>query len=143
MKSAYDVKEYLRGIRQLHLTIAAKRRQRDKLYCTVTGSAIPIKDVDVQTSVAGDRLGDTLAEVADLDKSIRDSIATLFQQQKDAALLFTKLSKPEYIAVMTDYYLNAYTWEKVADLNGYSTQAIYKIHGIALGELREIKSRVK
>ena len=131
-----DIKEYLRGIRHLYLEIEAKKRQREKLYYTVTGSGLQIKTVDVQTSVSGDRLGDTMAEVADLDRSIRQDITSLCQQQDQAATLISKLSKPEYRAVMTDYYLNAYTWERVADLNGYSVQAVYKLHGEALNELR-------
>lgn len=133
-------KEYLRSIRKLYLEIEAKKRQRERLYYTVTGSNIKIKAVDVQTSIGGDRLGDTMAEVADLDKTIREDITTLCDMQNKAMALFKTLSKPEYRAIMTDYYLNAYTWDQVAEYNGYSTQAVYKIHGIAL---QELKSRVK
>ena len=133
-------KEYLRSIRKLYLEIEAKKRQRERLYYTVTGSNIKIKAVDVQTSIGGDRLGDTMAEVADLDKTIREDITTLCDMQDKAMALFKALSKPEYRAIMTDYYLNAYTWDQVAEYNGYSTQAVYKIHGIAL---QELKSRVK
>lgn len=133
-------KEYLRSIRKLYLEIEAKKRQRERLYYTVTGSNIKIKAVDVQTSIGGDRLGDTMAEVADLDKTIREDITTLCDMQDKAMALFKTLSKPEYRAIMTDYYLNAYTWDQVAEYNGYSTQAVYKIHGIAL---QELKSRVK
>lgn len=133
-------KEYLRSIRKLYLEIEAKKRQRERLYYTVTGSNIKIKAVDVQTSIGGDRLGDTMAEVADLDKTIREDITTLCDMQDKAMALFKTLSKPEYRAIMTDYYLNAYTWDQVAKYNGYSTQAVYKIHGIAL---QELKSRVK
>lgn len=133
-------KEYLRSIRKLYLEIEAKKRQRERLYYTATGSNIKIKAVDVQTSIGGDRLGDTMAEVADLDKTIREDITTLCDMQDKAMALFKTLSKPEYRAIMTDYYLNAYTWDQVAEYNGYSTQAVYKIHGIAL---QELKSRVK
>ncbi len=133
-------KEYLQSIRKLYLEIEAKKRQRERLYYTLTGSNIKIKAVDVQTSIGGDRLGDTMAEVADLDKTIREDITTLCNMQDKAMALFKTLSKPEYRAIMTDYYLNAYTWDQVAEYNGYSTQAVYKIHGIAL---QELKSRVK
>lgn len=133
-------KEYLQSIRKLYLEIEAKKRQRERLYYTLTGSNIKIKAVDVQTSIGGDRLGDTMAEVADLDKTIREDITTLCDMQDKAMALFKTLSKPEYRAIMTDYYLNAYTWDQVAEYNGYSTQTVYKIHGIAL---QELKSRVK
>lgn len=128
-------KEYLRSIRKLYLEIEAKKRQRERLYYTVTGSNIKIKAVDVQTSIGGDRLGDTMAEVADLDKTIREDITTLCDMQDKAMALFKTLSKPEYRAIMTDYYLNAYTWDQVAEYNGYSVDNVYKMHGAALLEL--------
>lgn len=131
-------KEYLREVRKLYLEIEAKKRQRDSLYYMVTGSSIKLRAVDVQTSGIGDRLGDTMAEVADLDRSIREKIATLCKMQDTAAEVLNKLTKPEHRAIMTDYYLNALTWEQVANLNGYSTQAIYKMHGQALRELSDL-----
>lgn len=135
-RRSMNIKEYLRGIRKLYLEIEAKRRQREKLYYTVTGSGLPIKTVDVQTSVSGDKLGDTMAEVADLDRSIRYDIVSLCKQQAQASAILAQLSKPEHRAVMTDYYINAYTWERVAELNGYGIDNVYKIHGAALQELR-------
>lgn len=131
-----DIKEHLRSVRKLYLEIEAKRRQRDRLYYAVTGSNIKLREVDVQTSISGDKLGDTMAEAADLDRAIREDIRTLCKRQYDTARLFKRLSKPEYIAIMTDYYLNAYTWEKVAEINGYSLKHAEKLHGIALNELR-------
>lgn len=135
------IKEYLRSVRNLYLEIEAKRRQRERLYSLVTGSGIPIREVDVQTSISGDRLGDTMTEVADLDTSIRNDIQTLCGMQTEAAEMFAKLSKPEYRAVMADYYLNAYTWDRVAEINGYAVQHVYRLHGEALGELEENESK--
>lgn len=131
------IKEYLRGIRKLYLEIEAKKRQRERLYSLVTGSGLPIKSESVQTSIPGDRLGDTLADIADLDNEIRQKIETLCEKQKKTARMFAGLSKPEYNAIMTDYYLNAYTWNKVADMNGYDVNNVYRIHGIALRELED------
>lgn len=137
------IKEYLRSVRKLYLEIEVKERRRDRLRSIVSGSNIRMKQIDVQTSIAGDRFGDTMAEMADLDRAIEENIKTLRRMQDEAEAMFSRLSKPEYRAIMTDYYLNAYTWDKVAEYNGYSTQAVYKIHGLALLELEKMKSRVK
>ena len=133
------IKETLREVRKLYLEIEAKQRQREKLYYTVIGSNIKLKDVDVQTSISGDRLGDTMAEVADLDRSIREDLETLCNMQRMAANLFRKLSKPEHRAIMTDYYINAYTWDQVAKYNKYSVDNVYKMHGAALLELQSLQ----
>lgn len=132
-----DVKVYLQGVRGLHKAIESKKRQRESLYYTVTGSAIRLKDVDVQTSAGGDRMGDTMAAVADLDRDIQRGIKDLCNQQKQAAKIIDVLSDPRHRAILTDYYLNAYTWEKVAELNGYETRQVYRLHGEALNVLRE------
>lgn len=133
------IKEYLRSIRKLYKEIEVKRRQRERLYHTVTSSGIKLKDIDVQTSIPGDVLGDTIAEVADLDRGIREDIANLCAMQEQASKMLSTLSKPEYRAVMIDYYLNTCTWDQVAEHNGYSIQHTYRIHGEALQELEKMR----
>lgn len=132
-----DVKAYLQSIRGLQMEIEAKKRQRESLYYTVTGSAIKLKAVDVQASTPFDKMGDIMAEVADLDRDIRRGIQTLCKQQAQATRLIDTLADPRHRTILTDYYLNAYTWDKVAELNGYETRQVYRIHGEALNILRE------
>lgn len=131
-----DVKAYLRNVRKLSLEIKSKRRQRESLYYLCTGSAIRYDIPKVQTS-ADNRLEKILADVAELDKSIAASLRRLAQKQLTAIEMINSTTKPEYIAILTDYYMNAYTWEKVADLNGYSVQHTKRMHGYALNELKE------
>lgn len=131
------IKDNLRKARKLYLEIEAKKRQREKLYLMVMGSNIQIKEINVQTSLGGDKLGDTIAEVADLDQSIRERIDELIHIQREAVEIINRLDKPEHRAIMIDYYLNAYTWEQVADLSGYSVQHTLKMHGDALKELQD------
>lgn len=132
-----DIKLYLQGIRSLNKEIESKKRQRESLYYKVTGSAIHLKEIDVQTSIKADPMGNTMAAVADLDREINRAIEDLCRQQDQAAKLIGTLSDPRQRAILTDYYLNAFTWDKVADLNGYETRQIYRMHGEALNELRE------
>ena len=105
------IKDYLRSVRKLKLDIEAKKRERDTLYMTLTGTTIRPKEVDVQTSVGGDVFGDRMAIVADYDRELEEEI--------------------------TDYYINGYTWLKVAELNGYALRTVHKIHGTALKNLKE------
>ena len=64
------IKDYLRSVRKLKLDIEAKKRERDTLYMTLTGTTIRPKEVDVQTSVGGDVFGDRMAIVADYDREL-------------------------------------------------------------------------
>lgn len=133
------VKAQLREVRKLKKDIEAKKRERDTLYASVLGSGIPIKTVDVQTSTSGDVFGDRMAEIADYDKLLEEEIINLIRMQQAVNRIINTLKKPEHRAILTDYYINGYTWDRVADLNGYSTQHIYELHGEALKKLENIK----
>lgn len=130
------VKLFLRNVRKLSLEIKSKRRQRESLYYLCTGSAIRYDIPNVQTS-ADNRLEKILTEVSDLDKQIAENIRALAEMQTQAMIMINSVTKPEYIAILTDYYMNAYTWEQVADLNGYSVQHTKRMHGYALNELKD------
>lgn len=132
-----NVKPFLRNVRKLNLEIKAKKRQREGLYSLVTGSAIRYDLDRVQSSPTGDKIDRVLSEVADLDKMITGKIKELANTQKQATIMIESLDKAEYRAIMTDYYINCYAWDDVADMNGYSTSHIKKMHGYALQELKD------
>lgn len=132
-----DIKEYLRGVRKLNNEIDSMTRLRESLRYSLLGSGIPIKKTYVQESTPMDKMASTMASVADLDKEIQKRIAKLAREQKKALGIIQTLKKTEHRAILTDYYLNGYTWEQVADRNGYSIQHIYELHGMALKELRK------
>ncbi len=133
------VKAYLREVRKLKKDIEAKKCERDALYASVLGSGIQIKTVDVQVSTSEDVFGDRMAEIADYDKLLEEEIINLIRNQQETNRLINTLEKSEYRAILTDYYINGYTWDRVADLNGYSTQHIYELHGKALKILEKNK----
>jgi hypothetical protein len=128
-------KNELRSIRSLVFEIESKKRQREELYYRVAGSGIPIKTTWVQESAPGDKMAAVMSEVADLDESIRHDIEILVRKQRKAKDELARLSRPELVAIMTDYYMNGYTWERTAYLNGFSVQHVYRLHGEALKEI--------
>lgn len=131
-----QVKSFLRGVRKEHIEINAKIRARDSLYSLVTGSAIRY-DIDrVQTSPQGDKMDKILSKVADVDAMLEPRIDNASEMIAQAIEMIDSLSLPEYRAILTDYYINCYKWENVAELNSYSIQHTKKIHGDALNELR-------
>lgn len=134
-------KEYLKDVRHCYLEIEAKKRQRERLLDLLTGTNIKPREVDVQTSSSGDKLGDIMARIADLDEAINREIANLCAKQRKAAEMIAELSRTEYRAIMTDYYLNAYTWEYVAEKNGYSMDWVFAMHSRALKELKDNRKK--
>lgn len=132
-----NIKRFLRETRAMNKAINAKKRHRESLYFMVTGKAITYDKDKIQSSTIGDKLERTLAEVADLDREITNDIRKLSEMQLKAVKYISSLSKPEYIAILTDYYLSGYTWERVADNVGYSKRQVLRYHGYALEELQK------
>jgi hypothetical protein len=136
-----DIKDYLRSVRKLNKDIDAMKRTKEELRYGLLGSGIPIKQTHVQESAPTDKMAKTMAAVVDLEEQIQRSITRLVREQSKALGIIQTIKAPEHRAIMVDYYINAYTWAKVADLNGYSIQHTYEIHGMALKEIREKQSK--
>ena len=132
-----DIKDYLRSVRKLKSDIESMKRMRESLLYSLTGTGIPIKKTFVQESAPTDKMAVRMASVADLEREIDERIMFLMQEQSRVLEIIKALRKPEHRAIMTDYYLNALTWEKVADIHGYSQKHVERMHGMALNELRE------
>lgn len=136
-----DIKDYLRSVRKLNKDIDAMMRTKEELRYGLLGSGIPIKQTFVQESAPTDKMAKNMAAVVDLEKQIQRSITRLAREKSKALSIIQTIKDPAHRAIMTDYYINAYAWEKVADLNGYSIQRTYEIHGMALKEIRENQSK--
>lgn len=133
-----DIKEYLREVRDLKRDMVAKQEERAYLHSLVSnpGSMHP-KEIQVQTSLPMDKLGDIVSDVADIDAVIVGEIASYTKMIGKAHEIVNSASNPTYRAILTQYYLLGYNWDKVADENGYSPTHIRKLHGWALKELYE------
>lgn len=136
-KKKMDIKEYLRGVRKLSNNIESMKRMRERLKYELLGHGIPIKQTFVQESTPIDKMASTMASVTDLEKEIEKRIRVLAKEQAEALAIIQTLKKPEYRAILIDYYLNDYTWEEVANLHGYAPKYVERLHGLALNELRE------
>lgn len=132
-----DIKDYLRGVRKLKNDIESMKRMRESLIYSLTGTGIPIRKTFVQESPPTDKMAVRMASATDLEKEIDKRILILMREQSRALEIIKTLTKPEHRAIMTDYYLNALTWEKVADIHGYAQKHVERMHGMALNELRE------
>lgn len=128
-------KTQLKEVRKLNKEIESLKRNRERLFYSVLGTSTKLNDIKVQSSIGGDKFGDTVAGLADLDKQILDSIDHLIRLQAQALDEINKLSKSEYRTILIEYYLNGCDWEEVASAVGYSVQHTLKLHGEALEEI--------
>lgn len=138
-------KEYLRQIKNLEIKIAQRRLERDQLIADAMGNGSPRLTVDkVQSSAAGDQMGDKLADAADIQHEIDWLINKLIADRHRIIGEIHTLTDVRYIQILYLHYVEGKRLEDVAEImikpNGkhYSYDHIASLHGMALQEFDRI-----
>lgn len=138
-------KEYLRQLKILKIKIDQRRQERDRLIAEAMGNSSPRLTADkVQSSGAGDQMGDKLAEAADIQNEIDGLINKLIADRHRIISEIHTLTDARYIQILYMHYVEDKKLEDVAAVmikpNGkpYSYDHIASLHGIALQEFDRI-----
>ena len=138
-------KEYLRQIKNLEIKIAQRRLERDQLIADAMGNGSPRLTVDkVQSSAAGDQMGDKLADAADIQHEIEWLINKLVADRHRIIGEIHTLTDARYIQILYLHYVEGKKLEDVAEAmvktNGksYSYDHIASLHGLALQEFNRV-----
>ena len=138
-------KEYLRQLKNLEIKIDQRRRERDRLIADAMGNGSPRLNPDkVQTSCAGDQMGDKLAEAADIQREVEWLITKLISDRHRIIGEIHTLTDARYIQILYLHYVEGKKLEDVAEImikpNGkhYSYDHIASLHGMALQEFDRI-----
>ena len=138
-------KEYLRQIKNLEIKIAQRRSERDQLIADAMGNGSPRLTVDkVQSSAAGDQMGDKLADAADIQHEIDWLINKLIADRHRIIGEIHTLTDARYIQILYLHYVEGKKLEDVAETmvktNGksYSYDHIESLHGLALQEFDRV-----
>ena len=129
-------KEYLEQYWTLNLLINAKMerarlwRQRAE-YVSPSGAA-------VAAGTAGkirDRVGDTVAKIADLEREINTDIDALVDLGREISDKIKSIGQDKLRQVLELHYLNGLSLDEVAERMHYSYRQICRIHSQALAEI--------
>lgn len=131
-------KEYLMKIHLWDARIEASQRELDMLMAMVTRITPVLKDDVVSSSGSQDKLGDTVAKIADLREKINQDIDTLVDMKKAAYGLLRKLERYEYYEVLHRRYFRYHSLAKISCDMNYSYDGIKKLHGRALQVFNKI-----
>jgi hypothetical protein len=130
-------KEYLSQAYLLDKTIAADKRKLEQLreLSTSLGSQDYTKD-KVQSSIAGDKLSETVTSIVDLQNKINREIGKLVILESEIRDRINQIPNPDYRYILLMRYINREKWEQIAlDLH-YSYRHTTKLHGKALKNLK-------
>lgn len=133
-------KTFLKNIRNETLELKELQERHAWLWGEILPKGMQLKDIQVQTSIENDKLGENRAEAIDLEKMIEKKMHHLVERHMQAEIYINKLEDSRQRLVLELYYLSIdrKTWTDVAKKMGYSESVIYDIHGDALVELNKI-----
>ena len=128
-------KEYLRSIKYLDNAINAKQAELDRLR----HDAETIKGI----SYDGDKIlcspTDSMKivdKIIELSNEINHEIDKLVDLKSEAHSKIEKVCNRKFISLLTDIYINGYTFEQVAEKMNISYSTICRYHGQALQVFR-------
>lgn len=133
------VKAFFRQCRREIAEYQYMKERLDWLRSSLLPEAIRYKQVDVQTSGAGDRMAEVVPEIVGLEHTIAEYVETLAAHQQRAERIISQIDRPEFRLLLRLYYLNSsqLSWEEVARKMNYSVSHVLWMHGEALRILSE------
>ena len=134
------VKAFFRQCRREIAEYQYMKERLNWLRSSLLPEAIRYKQVDVQTSGAGDRMAEVVPEIVGLEHTIAEYVETLAAHQQRAERIISQIDRPEFRLLLRLYYLNSpqLSWGDVADRMHYELQSIYNMHGQALLAAAEV-----
>ena len=111
-----------------------KQSELDELIKQLDSS--PAQDAKVRTSTVSDKMK-LVDVIVDYRAELLRETAALINLKKEIHGKINQLSKPIYIGILTEYYINARPWREISEILNISERHIYRIHGNALNEFRK------
>ena len=129
-------KEYLRSIKYLDHAINAKQAELDRLkrdMCSIRGISY---DKDKVQGGITDSMK-IVDKIIELNNFINAEIDKLVDLKAEAHNKIEKVCNEKFISLLTDIYINGYTFEQVAERMNKSYVTICEWHGQALNIFRK------
>lgn len=124
-------KEYLSQYRYINININNKIAQQERLRELAT-CVSPSSDGCGHNSGVSDKVGNTVAKIADLDAEINAEIDKLVDVQKDIMQTISRINDERLRVILTERYIGCKTFEQIADDIHYSYKQTCRLHGQAL-----------
>lgn len=131
-------KLYLQEIRKLDRKIENKQMELEHLRALLESVTPKLKEVNVQSSLEKDRMGDNIIKIMELQDQINKDIDSFVDRKLEAIRLINELEDDESVNLLIRRYVAYEEWEDIANALHYSRQWVDKKHGLALLELQKI-----
>lgn len=132
-------KEYLQQIRKADRMIENKLSEIKMLRGLAESVTSTWKQDVVQTSGAGDKLGDTVAKIVDLQNEINADIDKLIDLKREIMSVVDQLEAP-FCDLLYKRYFQFMNWKEIAVDMNYTFRHVTRMHGEALKKVNDVLS---
>lgn len=132
-------RERLIDIRRINAAISVNEAEYKRILELATRVSPSISADVVQHSGSGDKVGELVAKMADISKSLEHDIEELVDTQQDMLKVITKLPALE-MQVVYKRYFEAKGWYQIAVEMCYDERQVRRIHGQAMELLADAET---
>lgn len=126
-------KEWLGRARKLRLRLSALEDSKQRAYARAVSSTAGMGE-----RVSGGEPGDKLAAYAEVSLAADRQIEKLEQTRAEILQVIGQVEDNTLATLLTEYYINDKTWEKIAEEQHYSFRQIMRLHAKALQQIQSI-----
>lgn len=130
-------KEYLQQIHKADKRIENKLSEISSLRALTESVTSSWKEDVVQSSSSGDKLGDTINRIIDLERELNADIDRLIDLKREVMKVIDQLEEP-YCDILYKRYFQYMRWEEIALEMHYTYQWVCVLHGKALLKVKEL-----
>lgn len=124
-------KEYLQQVRTLDLLINAKQDELHALRLTATSVSSPALGDKVKSGSTNNAM-QIVDKIIALQELINSEVDRLVDLKAEIHEKIEKVYNPQFIALLTDKYINGFTLEQIAERMDKSYETVRGWHGQAL-----------
>lgn len=140
-KKESPAKKYLNRIRLYDARIENGLQELSDLEEMVTRITPVLKQDVVSSSSSQDKLGDTVAKIADLRVKINQDVDAFVDLKREALAKLAKVEKPEYYDILHKRYVEYQSLEQIAVSMNYTYRWIRRLHGRALQAFEKVMEK--
>lgn len=129
-------KQYLEQAYRIDLRINSKLEQVASLNELAQKATTVFGGVPTGGTRNVHRLEDVIIKIVDMESEINADLDSLVGLKKEIAGVIRSVENIEYRTLLEQRYLCFKRWEEIAQLMGYSTRQIRRLHDKALGKIK-------
>lgn len=133
-----NTKEWLRQCRNIEAEVKQLKESKERAYFLALGGGIDMSK-DKLSGTPKNGTEDKFAAYADYSFLLDAKITELLTKRLEIRRLINELDNYKHRMLLQYYYIDCLTWEQIAEKLNNDVRWIYKLHGIALQKIDELR----